>query len=73
MPGWLGPWEIVIVVVIILVIFGGSLLPRLGRSAGRKVVGFKKGLKEGGESFKTAMKEDDEEEGAKAPDKTDQS
>ena len=59
MPAWLGPWEIVIIVVIILVIFGGSLLPRIGRSAGRKVVGLKKGLKEGGESFKEAVKEDE--------------
>lgn len=58
MPAWLGPWEIVIIVVIILIIFGGSLLPRIGRSAGRKFVGFKKGLKEGGESFKEAVKED---------------
>ncbi len=61
MPAWLGPWEIVIIVVIILVIFGGSLLPRLGRSAGRKVVDFKKGLKEGGDSFKSAMKDDEEQ------------
>ena len=61
MPAWLGPWEIVIIVVIILVIFGGSLLPRIGRSAGRKVVGLKKGLKEGGESFKEAVKEDEQE------------
>jgi len=61
MPAWLGPWEIVIIVVIILVIFGGSLLPRIGRSAGRKFVGFKKGLKEGGASFKEAIKEDEPE------------
>ena len=61
MPGWLGPWEIAIIVVIILVIFGGSLLPRIGRSAGRKLVGLKKGLKEGGESFKEAVKEDEQE------------
>ena len=60
MPAWLGPWEIVIIVVIILVIFGGSLLPRIGRSAGRKLVGFRKGLKEGGESFKEAIKEDEQ-------------
>jgi sec-independent protein translocase protein TatA len=60
MPAWLGPWEIVIIVVIILIIFGGSLLPRIGRSAGRKLVGFRKGLKEGGESFKEAIKEDEQ-------------
>jgi sec-independent protein translocase protein TatA len=58
MPGWLGPWEIIIVVVIILLIFGGRLLPRLGRSLGGSVVGLKKGLKEGGEGFKAAIDED---------------
>jgi len=58
MPSWIGPWEILIIVVIILVIFGGRLLPRLGRSLGGSVVGLKKGLKEGEEGFKTAIKED---------------
>ena len=57
----IGGWEIAIIVVIILVIFGGSLLPRLGRSAGKKVVDLKKGLKEGGEGFKSAMKDDEQE------------
>ena len=60
MPGWLGPWEILIVVVIILLIFGGRLLPRLGRSLGSSFTGLKKGAKEGGEEFKTAIKEDEE-------------
>ena len=59
MPGWFGPWEILIVVVIILLIFGGRLLPRLGRSLGGSVTGLKKGLKEGGDEFKTAIKEDE--------------
>lgn len=58
MPSWIGPWEIIIIVVIILLIFGGRLLPRLGSSFGRSIVGLKKGLKEGEEEFKTAIKED---------------
>jgi sec-independent protein translocase protein TatA len=58
MPSWLGPWEILIVVVIILLVFGGKLIPRLGSSLGRSVVGLKKGLKEGEEGFKDAVKED---------------
>ncbi len=58
MPGWLGPWEILIVVVIILLIFGGKLIPRIGSSFGRSLVGLKKGLKEGEEEFKSAVKED---------------
>lgn len=67
MPSWIGPWEIIIVVVIILIIFGGRLLPRLGRSLGGSVVGLKKGIKEGEEGFKTAIKEDAE---AQDPTKT---
>jgi sec-independent protein translocase protein TatA len=58
MPGWLGPWEIVIVIVIILLLFGGKLIPRLGSSLGKSVIGLKKGLKEGEVGFKTAIKED---------------
>jgi sec-independent protein translocase protein TatA len=59
MPGWLGPWEIIIVVVIILLIFGGRLIPRLGSSLGRSIVGLKKGIKEGEEEFKTAIKQEE--------------
>ena len=59
MPGWLGPWEIIIVVVIILLVFGGKLIPRIGSSLGRSLVGLKKGVKEGEEGFKSAIKEDD--------------
>jgi sec-independent protein translocase protein TatA len=80
MPSWIGPWEIVIVVVLILVVFGGRLLPRLGRSLGGSIVGLKKGLKEGEEGFREAIKEDDTatkktpvvDAKAKDPDKSDQ-
>ena len=58
MPGWLGPWEIAIVVVIFLLIFGGKLIPRIGSSLGRSLVGLKKGVKEGEAGFKSAIKED---------------
>ena len=67
MPSWIGPWEIGIVVVIILFIFGGRLLPRLGRSLGGSLVGLKKGLKEGEEGFREAIKDD---EAGEAPAKT---
>ena len=35
MPGFLGPWEIVIVVAVVLLIFGPKKLPQVGRSLGR--------------------------------------
>lgn len=46
MPGWLGGWEIAIVLVLLLVIFGPKKLPELGSSLGKSIRGFKKGLKE---------------------------
>ncbi len=58
MPGWLGPWEIAIVVGIILLVFGGRLIPRIGSSVGRSFVGLKKGVKEGEEGFRAAIKDD---------------
>jgi sec-independent protein translocase protein TatA len=67
MPSWIGPWEIVIVVVIILLVFGGRLLPRLGRSLGGSLTGLKKGLKEGEEGFLEAMKEDKPQGSTKTP------
>jgi sec-independent protein translocase protein TatA len=60
MPGWMGPWEIAIIVVIILLIFGGALLPRMGSKLGRSLKGLKKGLKESEQEFKSAIKEDEE-------------
>ncbi len=59
MPSWIGPWEIVIVVVLILLIFGGRLLPRLGRSLGGSLSGLKKGLQEGTDEFREAVKDND--------------
>jgi len=74
--GVLAPWHwAVLIVVIFLIIFGGRLLPRLGRSLGQSITGVKKGLKEGSEEFKSAMAEEpeppkpaaDEPEGVEAP------
>jgi sec-independent protein translocase protein TatA len=40
-----GPWEIVIILVVALLLFGRKL-PELGKSLGKSIVEFKKGLKE---------------------------
>lgn len=42
----LGPLEIGLIVVLILLLFGASRLPKLGRSLGQSISGFKKGLQE---------------------------
>lgn len=50
----IGTTELLIVLAIVLVIFGPKALPKLGRSMGKTIGGFRKGLKED--------IEDDEEE-----------
>jgi len=33
-PGWLGPWELLILVFVILLVFGPKRIPQIGRSIG---------------------------------------
>ena len=56
--GKIGTTELLIGLAIVLVIFGPKALPKLGRSMGKTIGGFRKGLKED--------VEDDEEEVAAA-------
>ena len=53
--GKIGTTELLIVLAIVLVIFGPKALPKLGRSLGKTLGGFKKGLNE------DADDDDDEE------------
>jgi sec-independent protein translocase protein TatA len=52
MPGWISPWELLILALVVLLVFGPKRLPEMGRSLG-------KGMRE----FKSAItgKDDDEE------------
>jgi hypothetical protein len=34
MPGWLSPWELLILLAVVLPVFGPKRLPELGRSPG---------------------------------------
>jgi TatA/E family protein of Tat protein translocase len=43
----MGPLEILIVLGIVVLVFGASRLPKIGRSAGQGLRGFKDGLQEG--------------------------
>jgi len=58
--GALAPWHWAVLIVVIFLIFGGRLLPRIGRSFGQSLTGVKKGLKEGSEQFKSAIAEEPE-------------
>jgi sec-independent protein translocase protein TatA len=41
MPGWIGPWELAILLVIVLLVFGPKRLPEMGRSLGKGMREFK--------------------------------
>jgi len=58
--GALAPWHWVVLIVVIFLIFGGRILPRLGRSLGQSITGMKHGLKQSSEEFKSAMAKEDE-------------
>jgi sec-independent protein translocase protein TatA len=69
MPGWIGPWEIAILLVIVLLVFGPKRLPEMGRSLG-------KGMRDFKDSITGSGKHDDEaapaEITAQSPAKTDE-
>ena len=44
MPGWISPWELLLLALVVLLVFGPKRLPEMGRSLG-------KGMRE----FKTAI------------------
>jgi sec-independent protein translocase protein TatA len=60
--GALAPWHWAVIIVVVFVLFGGRLLPRLGRSLGKSITGLRDGLKEGTEGFKSAVAEDPNKE-----------
>lgn len=41
MPGWIGPWELLILLLVVLLIFGPKRLPEMGRSLGKGMREFK--------------------------------
>ena len=43
----IGAPELLLIALVVLLLFGASRLPKLGRSMGQSISGFKKGLKEG--------------------------
>jgi sec-independent protein translocase protein TatA len=44
MPGWIGPWEIAILVLVVLLVFGPKRLPEMGRSLGKGMREFKNSI-----------------------------
>jgi sec-independent protein translocase protein TatA len=58
MPGWISPWELLLLALVVLLVFGPKRLPEMGRSLG-------KGMRE----FKTAItgKDDDDDDRHELP------
>jgi sec-independent protein translocase protein TatA len=44
MPGWIGPWELAILLVVVLLVFGPKRLPEMGKSLGKGMREFKDGI-----------------------------
>lgn len=65
--GALSLWHWVIIIVVIVVLFGGSLLPRLGRFFGKSVTNLKQGMKDSTEEFKNAVSKDQSSDKGETP------
>ena len=48
--GWVGPWQIGLIVLAILLLFGGRKLPELMRGMGKGIKGFKDEMNGAGEA-----------------------
>jgi sec-independent protein translocase protein TatA len=59
MPGWVSPWELLILLAFVLVLFGPKRLPEMGRSLG-------KGMREFKDSI-SGKDDDDKDEPAELP------
>lgn len=44
--GFIGPWQIVIILVLVVLLFGGKKIPELMRGLGKGIGEFKKGSQE---------------------------
>lgn len=60
--GGIGWQEVVLILVVVLILFGGRRLPELGRSLGKGIREFKKGVKEIKNDIETEGTGDDDTE-----------
>lgn len=57
--GFIGPWQIALIVAVVLLMFGGKKIPQLMRGMGSGIKEFKDGMKEGEDGAKSDEKEKD--------------
>ncbi len=58
--GWLGGWEIAVIVVIVLLLFGGKKIPELMRGLGKGIKEFKEGVADDDDKNDNKNKDDGE-------------
>ena len=44
MPGWIGFWDLLIILFVVLLVFGGKRLPEAGRGLGKGLREFKRSV-----------------------------
>ena len=59
--GFVGPWQIALLVVLVLLLFGGKKIPELMRGLGKGVKEFKEGVSEAEESLKDIDSKDEKQ------------
>ena len=59
MPGWISPWELLILALVVLLVFGPKRLPEMGKSLGKGMLEFKCAI--------TGNDDDDEQHELPAP------
>ncbi len=57
--GWIGPWELLLLLVIVLLVFGPKRLPEMGRSLGKGMREFKNSITEHTDSLTRHIDGDD--------------
>lgn len=55
--GFMGPWQIALIVLAILLLFGGKKLPELMKGMGKGIKGFKDEMNGTGENSKEKIEE----------------
>lgn len=61
MPGWIGPWELAILLLVVLLVFGPKRLPEMGRSLGKGLREFKNSISGRDEPAELATTLEDDE------------
>jgi sec-independent protein translocase protein TatA len=62
----LGAPELIIIALVVLLLFGATRLPKLGRSMGQSISGFKRGLQEGDDELVEVVRSNEPSTDARA-------